>query len=119
MKKVTVYLTDLCHTQFGLSRSSISLGIGTIGAYLIKKFGKDKIISVKSKDNFWSMGESGPCGPCTEIFYDYGDKFNGSVSSKRIAGDRYVEIWNLVFMEFNQIDKNKRLNLNFGFGIYI
>ena len=57
------------------------------------------------------MGEIGPCGPCTEIFYDYGDKLNGSVSAKGIIGDRYVEIWNLVFMEFNQIEKNKRINL--------
>ncbi len=77
----------------------------------ITGFGNDKIISVKSKDNFWSMGEIGPCGPCTEIFYDYGDKLNGSVSRKGITGDRYVEIWNLVFMEFNQIEKNKRINL--------
>jgi alanyl-tRNA synthetase len=71
----------------------------------------DKIISVNSKDNFWSMGDTGPCGPCTEIFYDYGDKISGSISNKGIVGDRFVEIWNLVFMEFNQIDKNKRLNL--------
>ena len=71
----------------------------------------DKIISVNSKDNFWSMGDTGPCGPCTEIFYDYGDKINGSISNKGIVGERFVEIWNLVFMEFNQIDKNKRLNL--------
>ena len=71
----------------------------------------DKIISVNSKDNFWSMGDTGPCGPCTEIFYDYGDKISGSISNKGIIGERFVEIWNLVFMEFNQIDKNKRLNL--------
>ena len=77
----------------------------------ITGFNSDKIITVKSKDNFWSMGDTGPCGPCTEIFYDYGDIFKGSVSNKGIDGDRYVEIWNLVFMEFNQIDQKKRINL--------
>ena len=77
----------------------------------ITNFQNDKIISVKSKDNFWSMGDTGPCGPCTEIFYDYGDKFKGKISNNGVEGDRYVEIWNLVFMEFNQIEKNKRLNL--------
>ena len=77
----------------------------------ITGFNSDKIITVKSKDNFWSMGDTGPCGPCTEIFYDYGDTFKGSVSNKGIDGDRYVEIWNLVFMEFNQIDQKKRINL--------
>ncbi len=77
----------------------------------ITGFSEDKILSIKSNDNFWSMGETGPCGPCTEIFYDYGDNFNGSISKKGVVGDRYVEIWNLVFMEFNQINKNKRIDL--------
>lgn len=55
------------------------------------------------KDNFWSMGESGPCGPCTEIFYDHGpDIAGGPPGSENEDGDRYVEIWNLVFMQFNQ-----------------
>ena len=77
----------------------------------ITGFSEEKIISIKSKDNFWTMGETGPCGPCTEIFFDYGEKFKGSVSSSGISGDRYVEIWNLVFMEFNQIDKSTKKNL--------
>ena len=77
----------------------------------ISGFSDNKIISISSNDNFWTMGETGPCGPCTEIFYDYGEKFNGSVSKKGVIGDRFVEIWNLVFMEFNQIDKNKRIIL--------
>jgi len=77
----------------------------------ITGFKDDKIIPVKSQDNFWSMGETGPCGPCTEIFYDHGTKFKGSILKEGITGDRYVELWNLVFMEFNQVDKNKRTNL--------
>ena len=77
----------------------------------ISGFNEDKILNIKSNDNFWSMGETGPCGPCTEIFFDYGEKFNGSISNKGITGDRYVEIWNLVFMEFNQINKNRRIDL--------
>ena len=77
----------------------------------ISGFNDEKIISIKSNDNFWSMGDIGPCGPCTEIFYDYGNKFKGSITDNGISGDRYVEIWNLVFMEFNQLNKNKRIVL--------
>lgn len=55
------------------------------------------------KDNFWSMGETGPCGPCTEIFYDHGPKIpGGPPGSKDADGDRYIEIWNVVFMQFNR-----------------
>ena len=48
------------------------------------------------------MGDTGPCGPCSEIFYDYGPKYKGSAPGKGDTGERYVEIWNLVFMEFNR-----------------
>ncbi len=62
-----------------------------------------KIIRIASDDNFWSMGEIGPCGPCSEIFYDHGEKiFGGIPGSKDQDGDRYVEIWNLVFMQFEK-----------------
>src|SRR5205814_3910909 len=54
-------------------------------------------------DNFWSMGDTGPCGPCTEIFYDHGaDIPGGPPGSPEQDGDRYIEIWNLVFMQFNR-----------------
>src|SRR5208283_4491713 len=57
-------------------------------------------------DNFWQMGETGPCGPCSEIFYDHGPQIAGSPPGTRgDHGDRYVEIWNLVFMQFNRDDK--------------
>ncbi len=56
-----------------------------------------------AKDNFWSMGDTGPCGPCTEIFYDHGPSiWGGPPGSKEEDGDRYIEIWNLVFMQFNR-----------------
>ena len=64
---------------------------------------KDRFSRCGEKDNFWSMGDTGPCGPCSEIFYDYGpDVPGGPPGSAEQDGDRYVEIWNLVFMEFNR-----------------
>lgn len=75
----------------------------------ITGFSDDRIIKIK--DNFWSMGDTGPCGPCTEIFYDHGEKvFGGLPGTKDEDGDRYIEIWNIVFMEFDQI-KNKKVPL--------
>ena len=65
--------------------------------------GRDRFSRCGEKDNFWSMGDTGPCGPCSEIFYDYGpDVPGGPPGSAEQDGDRYVEIWNLVFMEFNR-----------------
>ena len=62
-----------------------------------------KIIRIPTKDNFWAMGENGPCGPCSEIFYDHGDHiYGGPPGSPEEDGDRFVEIWNLVFMQFEQ-----------------
>ena len=64
---------------------------------------KDRFSRCGEKDNFWSMGDTGPCGPCSEIFYDYGETVpGGPPGSAEQDGDRYVEIWNLVFMEFNR-----------------
>ncbi len=74
--------------------------------------GDDRIIKISTSDNFWSMGETGPCGPCSEIFFDHGDHLKGGLpGSKDQDGDRYIEIWNLVFMQFEQISKDKRINL--------
>jgi alanyl-tRNA synthetase len=66
-------------------------------------FGEDRIIRIAGSDNFWAMGDSGPCGPCTEIFWDYGDHVpGGPPGSPDEDGDRYVEIWNNVFMQFEK-----------------
>ena len=64
---------------------------------------EERIIRIATKDNFWAMGESGPCGPCSEIFYDHGDHiWGGPPGSPEEDGDRFVEIWNLVFMQYEQ-----------------
>ena len=78
----------------------------------IAGFSDDRIIKIPTSDNFWSMGETGPCGPCSEIFFDHGDHLKGGLpGTKDQEGDRYIEIWNLVFMQFEQITKEKRINL--------
>ena len=77
----------------------------------IAGFSDDRIIKIPTSDNFWSMGETGPCGPCSEIFFDHGDHLKGGLpGTKDQEGDRYIEIWNLVFMQFEQITKDKRIN---------
>ena len=73
---------------------------------------ESRIYKIKTSDNFWSMGDLGPCGPCSEIFYDHGEHLQGGPpGSKNQDGDRFIEIWNLVFMQFEQISKDKRVNL--------
>jgi len=72
----------------------------------------DRIIRIATKDNFWAMGDTGPCGPCSEIFYDHGSHIaGGPPGSPDQDGDRFVEIWNLVFMQFEQVDADTRLAL--------
>lgn len=72
----------------------------------------DKIIRIPTSDNFWAMGDTGPCGPCSEIFYDHGDHiWGGPPGSPEEDGDRFIEIWNLVFMQYEQITKEERINL--------
>ncbi len=64
---------------------------------------KERVTRIGAKDNFWQMGDTGPCGPCSEIFYDHGPEVDGGPPGSPLAdGDRYVEIWNLVFMQFNR-----------------
>ena len=78
----------------------------------IAGFNDNRIIRISTSDNFWSMGEIGPCGPCSEIFYDHGDYLKGGLpGTKDEDGDRYIEIWNIVFMQYEQISKDKRINL--------
>lgn len=75
-------------------------------------FRDDRIIRIKTNDNFWSMGDTGPCGPCSEIFYDHGEQIYGGLpGTKDEDGDRFIEIWNMVFMQYEQIDKDTRIEL--------
>ncbi|WP_259783180.1 alanine--tRNA ligase [Aestuariispira ectoiniformans] len=72
----------------------------------------DKIIRIPTSDNFWQMGDTGPCGPCTEIFFDHGEGIpGGPPGSPDEDGDRFIEIWNLVFMQYEQMEPGKRVNL--------
>jgi alanyl-tRNA synthetase len=74
--------------------------------------GNIQIIPIANSDNFWSMGDLGPCGPCTEIFFDHGENvFGGVPGSKDQDGDRYMEIWNIVFMQYEQLSGGKRVSL--------
>jgi alanyl-tRNA synthetase len=73
---------------------------------------ESKIIRIPTSDNFWQMGDTGPCGPCSEIFFDHGDKvWGGPPGSAEEDGDRFIEIWNLVFMQFDQIAPGNRVSL--------
>jgi alanyl-tRNA synthetase len=78
----------------------------------ISGFPDDKIIRIAGADNFWSMGDTGPCGPCSEIFYDHGPELQGGPPGSADAdGDRFVEIWNLVFMQYEQLAGGERIDL--------
>ena len=78
----------------------------------ISGFPDSKIIRIATSDNFWQMGDTGPCGPCSEIFFDHGDKIpGGPPGSPDADGDRFIEIWNLVFMQFEQIAPGNRVDL--------
>src|SRR5262249_31666496 len=71
-----------------------------------------KILRIAGDDNFWAMGDTGPCGPCSEIFYDHGPHIaGGPPGSPDAEGDRFVEVWNLVFMQYEQLEGGKRVDL--------
>jgi alanyl-tRNA synthetase len=73
---------------------------------------EDRIVRLGAKSNFWQMGDTGPCGPCSEIFYDHGDKYwGGPPGTPEEDGDRFVEIWNLVFMQYEQATDGSRTGL--------
>jgi alanyl-tRNA synthetase len=101
---------DLMTRTYGLSKDRLLITVYSEDEdafQLWKKIAglpESKIIKIASSDNYWSMGDTGPCGPCSEIFYDHGDKVpGGPPGSKDEDGDRFIEIWNLVFMQFDQV----------------
>ena len=78
----------------------------------IAGFKDERIIRIPTSDNFWAMGDTGPCGPCSEIFYDQGESVKGGPpGSPDEDGDRFLEFWNLVFMQYEQVSKDERIEL--------
>ena len=112
------YAWDLITKEYGINKDKLLVTIyhndeESYGFWKkIAGLSDDKIIRISSSDNFWSMGDVGPCGPCSEIFYDHGDKYEGGPpGSHNEDGDRFIEIWNLVFMQYEQVNKDTRTNL--------
>ncbi len=117
-EKAIFYAWELITKDFGLAKDKLCVTVYSEDQEafnLWKKiagFDESKIIKISTSDNFWSMGDTGPCGPCSEIFYDHGAHlFGGPPGSKDQDGDRFIEIWNLVFMQYEQVSKEKRINL--------
>ena len=117
-EQAIIHAWNLLTKEFGLPKEKLLVTVyheDKESLNLWKKIAglsEDKIIRISTSDNFWSMGDTGPCGPCSEIFYDHGDKLKGGPpGSPDEDGDRFIEIWNLVFMQYEQISKEKRINL--------
>lgn len=109
---------NLITKEFGLPKEKLLVTVHSSdeeAATLWRKIAgisDDKIIRIPTSDNFWAMGETGPCGPCSEIFYDHGDHIpGGPPGSPDEDGDRFIEIWNLVFMQFEQTTPDLRVDL--------
>ena len=109
---------SLVTKEFGLPEDKLLVTVHTsdeIAAELWKKVAsipESRIIKIPTSDNFWSMGDTGPCGPCSEIFFDHGDHISGGPPGSALQdGDRFIEIWNLVFMQYEQVSENHRIDL--------
>jgi len=111
-------ITRVPQKEFGLPEEKLLVTVyhtDDQAAELWKKIAgltDDRIIRIPTDDNFWSMGDVGPCGPCSEIFFDHGDHiWGGPPGSPEEDGDRFIEIWNLVFMQYEQITVDERVDL--------
>ena len=117
-KEIAIELAwNLITREYGLPKDKLLVTVyheDEDAANLWKKIagiGDDRIIRIATSDNFWAMGDTGPCGPCSEIFFDHGDHIpGGPPGSPDEDGDRFIEIWNLVFMQFEQTPE-ERLSL--------
>ena len=117
-EKAIHYAWDLITKDFGIDKNRLYVTVFHEDDEAFNFWKKiaglsnDRIIRISTSDNFWSMGETGPCGPCSEIFYDHGDHLKGGLpGTKDEDGDRFIEIWNLVFMQYEQVSKDKRIDL--------
>ena len=113
------YAWDLLTRDFGLDSSKLLVTVyhtDDEAAAIWKKYAglpEDRIIRIATDDNFWSMGPTGPCGPCTEIFYDHGPEiWGGPPGSAEEDGDRFIEIWNLVFMQNERLADGTQRDLD-------
>jgi alanyl-tRNA synthetase len=109
---------NLITRDFGLAKDRLSVTVyhdDDDAFHLWKRIAglpDSRIIRIATSDNFWAMGDTGPCGPCSEIFYDHGDHIpGGPPGSPDEDGDRFIEIWNLVFMQFETLPGGERVNL--------
>ncbi|MFK7902473.1 MAG: alanine--tRNA ligase [Nitratireductor sp.] len=109
---------DLLTKEWGLPKEKLLVTVyhtDDVAYDLWKKIAglsDDKIIRITTNDNFWAMGDTGPCGPCSEIFYDHGAHiWGGPPGSQEEDGDRFIEIWNLVFMQYEQVSLDERIDL--------
>ncbi|QLC52545.1 alanine--tRNA ligase [Bartonella alsatica] len=118
-KEESIFLSwNLLTKEFCLSKDKLLVTVyhnDDVAAELWRKISglpDEKIIRIATADNFWAMGDTGPCGPCSEIFYDHGDGIRGGPpGSADEDGDRFIEIWNLVFMQYEQLSKEERVEL--------
>ncbi|MEQ1939910.1 alanine--tRNA ligase [Mesorhizobium sp. CN5-321] len=109
---------NLITKEFGLPKDKLLVTVyhtDDEAASLWKRiagFSDDRIVRIATSDNFWAMGDTGPCGPCSEIFIDCGDHiWGGPPGSPEEDGDRFLEFWNLVFMQYEQVTKDERVDL--------
>src|ERR1700693_6013406 len=109
---------NLVVSEFGLARDRLLVTVYAEDDDAARFWSKiaglpeSRIIRIATSDNFWAMGDIGPCGPCSEIFYDHGEQIpGGPPGSPDADGDRFVEIWNLVFMQFEQLPGGQRVAL--------
>lgn len=115
-EKAILYAWELLTKEMGIDKSKLLVTVyhtDEEARALWKKIAglKDEdIIPIATKDNFWQMGDTGPCGPCSEIFYDHGDKYwGGKPGTPEEDGDRFIEIWNLVFDQYEDLPNGTRI----------
>ena len=117
-EQAILYGWELCTKDYGLDKKRLTVTVHSSDEEAAALWAKisglpqERIVRIPTSDNFWAMGDTGPCGPCTEMFWDHGDHIpGGPPGSPDADGDRFVEIWNHVFMQYEQVTPTERINL--------
>ncbi|NGX56299.1 MAG: Alanine--tRNA ligase [Candidatus Anoxychlamydiales bacterium] len=115
-KEAIAFAFDVTKNVFGFDMDKVWVSVykddDDSFALWEKYIPKNRIVKMGKEDNFWAMGDTGPCGPCSELYYDLGDKISDAKSpADDISGDRYLEFWNLVFMQYNQQEDGSMIPL--------